>query len=277
MHPDFLFLLFLDSPAFILSRLTLPLTASPRVTRALGAFQFGKDYRSIFIRQFSTKMLLRFSYATFVALGSVAGTDAFLSSPVRPAGSVVLQVSGMDSNEGFLDALSGQGSNISDEGNEDSEVSEGGSSRFKAMMAAAKSQQGAAEERPVAIENPFINPSPPTQPSDLESLSVEDQARMFREMMQQQQQQSAPPPQYSAPPPQRTAKTDRAGRPVGRNRDADQIANSADLYFAQLKRDSTVRTLARIREEDDIANDVMGDAGIQELDNLLQKNPYLKG
>jgi hypothetical protein len=79
------------------------------------------------------------------------------------------------------------------------------------------------------------------------------------------------------PQVQRVSKTDRAGRPVGRNRDADSIANTSDLYFAQLKRDSTVRTLARIRGEVEIAEKVFEDEGIKQLDDLLQKNPYLKG
>mmetsp|Transcript_15246 Transcript_15246/g.24705 ORF Transcript_15246/g.24705 Transcript_15246/m.24705 type:complete len:679 (-) Transcript_15246:110-2146(-) len=113
-------------------------------------------------------------------------------------------------------------------------------------------------------------------------LSVEEQARMFREMMAQQQG-GAPAvntpvvPVAADVPVQRVAKTDRAGRPVGRNRDADTIANTSDLYFAQLKRDSTVRTLARIQGEDEVAEKVFEDEGIKQLDELLQKNPYLKG
>jgi hypothetical protein len=136
-------------------------------------------------------------------------------------------------------------------------------------MEAANSYQ-AAERPPQTVENPFLNPPPPPQLAARDQLSIEDQARMFREMTQQQ---SRSIPQGS----QRTAKTDRAGRPVGRNRDADQIANTADVYFAQLKRDSTVRMLARQRGEEDIAQAVFADDGIKILDNLLQENPYLKG
>merc|ERR1712238_459512 len=62
----------------------------------------------------------------------------------------------------------------------------------------------------------------------------------------------------------------------GRNRDADMIANSSDLYFAQLKRDSTVRTIGRIRGEKDISEAVFEDEGIEQLQSLVQENPYLK-
>jgi hypothetical protein len=80
-----------------------------------------------------------------------------------------------------------------------------------------------------------------------------------------------------APRSTRTARTDRAGRPVGRNRDADTIANAADLYFAQLKRDSSVRGKARIRGDAEKADQVFADKGIKELEGLMYENPYLKG
>merc|ERR1712146_541491 len=79
------------------------------------------------------------------------------------------------------------------------------------------------------------------------------------------------------PPPQRAARTDRAGRPIGRNRDADTIANTSDLYFAQLKRDSTVRAIGRIRGDKEVSEAVFQDEGIKELDKMLKKNPYLQG
>ncbi|KAL3918387.1 MAG: hypothetical protein SGARI_007480 [Bacillariaceae sp.] len=112
-------------------------------------------------------------------------------------------------------------------------------------------------------------------------MSVEEQARMFREMMAQQQGSAetpaSPPPPQPAAAPQRTSKTDRAGRPVGRNRDADTISNTADLYFAQLKRDSAVRTMARVRGEDDVAEQVFEDEGIKQLEGILKENPHLVG
>ena len=220
-------------------------------------------------------MLMRFSCATFLALAGIAGTDAFLAPSTTQSRVASLGVGSWD-NDDFLSALSGDGSNKpEDDKEEEEEVISQGGSRFKSIMEAAKQQGGGAAEemRPVSIENPFLNPTP-SQPTNPDDLSVEEQARMFREMMQQGGGQPQAP-QYQ--PPKRVAKTDRAGRPVGRNRDADQIANTADLYFAQLKRDSTVRTLQRIRGEHDEAEQVFADEGIKELDGLLQKNPYLQG
>ena len=186
-------------------------------------------------------------------------------------------------SDDFEDALKDRSSG---DGNEEEEVGSG-SSRFKELMKASQAGGGAEGARmPVAIENPFLNPATPATPSqplastpNPDELSVEEQARMFREMMAQQQGAAAavPPPQQPVAAPERVSKTDRAGRPVGRNRDADTIANTADLYFAQLKRDSSVRTMAGIRGEDDVADEVFEDEGIKELEGLLKQNPHLKG
>jgi len=109
---------------------------------------------------------------------------------------------------------------------------------------------------------------------DDSELSVEEQARRFREMMQNGGSGAGAD---VPPPPRRVAQTDRAGRPVGRNRDADTIANTADLYFAQLKRDSTVRGMARLRGDQEEADKVFEDEGIKELEKMVTENPYLKG
>ena len=210
---------------------------------------------------------MRFSVSAVLALATtVHNSDAFLSPAYK------MRTTEMHMDKGFMDALNPSSKGDGDEVNENGE----GSSRFKEMMELAKQQQSA---KPVAhaIENPFLNPAssnlPPTQPSaDPDQLSVEEQARMFREMMAGNQSPAVPPP-----PPIRTAKEDRAGRPIGRNADADKIANTSDLYFAQLKRDSTVRTLGRIRGDDDVSEAVFEDDGIKQLDDLLKKNPYLKG
>lgn len=168
-----------------------------------------------------------------------------------------------------------------------------GSSKFKELLKAAEEAgdgRGGGFGLGIsgrAIENPFLSqstlspppPSPVVSNVNPDELSVEEQARRFREMMAQQQQGAAPPVLQDTipPPPPRVAKTDRAGRPVGRNRDADSIANTADVYFAQLKRDSTVRTIARLRGEEEVAEQVFADEGIKELGELLVKNPYLQG
>jgi hypothetical protein len=91
-----------------------------------------------------------------------------------------------------------------------------------------------------------------------------------------------PPPQMyppqqpiaSAPPqqPQEAKKIDVAELvkpPPGRNRDAYEISNSADVYFAQLKRDSTVRTLARRQGDVTKANAVFEDESVHALKDYL--------
>ena len=64
------------------------------------------------------------------------------------------------------------------------------------------------------------------------------------------------------------------GRKIGRNKDADAIVNSADLYFAQLKRDSTTRNYARYRGDDEKANEVFHDPSIAQI--KMHVNPYLQ-
>jgi hypothetical protein len=237
------------------------------------------------------KMLLKFSYATFLALAGVAGTDAFLSPAVRQSKLAALRVGGWQ-NDDFLEALQGGGSNKPEEDGSEGKDTQGkgddtqgsSSSRFGAMMEAAK--QGAEDRTspaPFAIDNPFITPPRPTNPGD---ISVEEQARLYREMVLEKNsapfQNPAQPPVPAENPPEfinyapRVSKTDKAGRPVGRNRDADQISNAGDVYFAQLKRDSTVRTLQRLRGEHDAAAEVFADEGIGELGSILQKNPHLQ-
>jgi hypothetical protein len=218
-------------------------------------------------------MLMRFKYATFFALTSIAGIDAFLAPATRPHQFSSELHSSIDDNEGFLNALKGS-SGGDDVQKEEEEVSEG-SSRFKSLMETAKSAQG-AEPDGRAIQNPFLNPTPPPQPIagiNLDNLSVEEQAAMLRQLMANQGGAAAPP----LPAPVKQKRTDKAGKPLGRNMDADQIANAADLYFAQLKRDSTVRTMARIQGEDDVADAIFQDSGIQELNDLIVVNPYLQG
>jgi hypothetical protein len=188
---------------------------------------------------------MRFTLSAVLALGSFANYSNAFVSPAFKTKSMTLSMSKEDEPE--------EGS---------------GSTRFREMLEAAKKNQGQQMARP--IDNPFLTPaaSTPTAPANPDELSVEEQARLFREMMAGKQE---------PPPVKRVSREDRAGRPVGRNPDADKISNTSDLYFAQLKRDSTVRTLARQREDYDTAEAVFRDDGIKELDNLLQTNPHLQG
>ena len=198
---------------------------------------------------------MRFTISALLALGTtIPYSDAFVSPRFKTTTTTQIRMG--DDNDG-----------------DESE----GSSRFREMMKLAQQQKeaGASSGMPSGgrpIDNPFLNPTPSTPAANPGELSVEEQARMFREMMAGNQLPASPPPHSM-----RVAKTDRAGRPVGRNPDADKIANTSDLYFAQLKRDSTVRTLGRQRGDDKISEAVFQDEGIKELDNLLSANPYLKG
>lgn len=57
-------------------------------------------------------------------------------------------------------------------------------------------------------------------------------------------------------------------------RELDTISCKADVYLAQLKRDSTVRKIAQQLGDNEKANDVFGDSGIQELETWVQANPH---
>lgn len=83
-----------------------------------------------------------------------------------------------------------------------------------------------------------------------------------------------PPPQSQAPP--EPNKSTQVGKPVGRNRDADQIANAADLYFAQLKLDSTIRAKAFHAGDYDTSNAAFEDDRVKKLADALKDNPYIQ-
>jgi hypothetical protein len=234
---------------------------------------------------------MKFTHAAIGVLSVLNGSDAFFMarSLIKGVPTVattnIVSMAGDRFSEDFLEALYPGKKDEGSSGEEEEDVGSG-SSRFKDLLKASQ-QSGASGAQRIqhSIKNPFLNQPSSAIANPIQSLSsnpdelpVEEQARLFREMMAQQQADvSLSPPTYPPAEPQRVARTDRAGRPVGRNRDADTIANTADLYFAQLKRDSTVRTLARIRGESDVADRVFEDEGIKQLDDLLQKNPYLKG
>lgn len=168
----------------------------------------------------------------------------------------------------------------------------GGGTRLQRLMDEAKNRAPQQSRPAPPLKNPFAdNPfagiegmdsqqsAPPASqmPANPDELSVEEQARLFRQMMQGQQQQqpqapAAEPPVVIPPPP----RPPRPDAKVGRNRDADSIQNTADVYFAQLKRDSTVRAVARIRGDNEKANAVFEDPGIKELDEMLTLNPHLQ-
>jgi hypothetical protein len=211
---------------------------------------------------------MRFTISAVLALGStVRNGDAFVSPTLK------MRTAELHMDKSFTDALAAPNDN-EENGEDDGQ----GSSRFREMMKLAQQEEQAESASSAmqgrAIDNPFLNspiPAPTQLPSNPDELSVEEQARMFREMMAGNTASQAPPP------PVRVAREDRAGRPQGRNPDADKIANASDLYLAQLKRDSSVRTLGRIRGDDEVSEAVFEDEGIKVLDGLLKANPYLQG
>lgn len=240
-----------------------------------------------------------------VAIGALRASQAFVVRPTPAISSVrrssfgVLH-SSLDrgwENDDFLSSLSGgnaaadstseqykaqyrkqseraeQANDLGETGAQDDTP---GGSRWNEMMKQSRERDPRPPGGPI-LYNPLDGiqaPSSAPAGQDLEEASLEEQARRYREMMQKQQQQPPPVAQQTPSQPQRRPGSD--GRKTGRNRDADAIANSADLYFAQLKRDSTVRTLARQHGDIENANKVFEDEGIKDLEDLLKTNPYLK-
>jgi hypothetical protein len=172
-----------------------------------------------------------------------------------------------------------------------------GGSRFREMMAAAQRVKSSEQPRgqppinPYAY-NPFVPPAnssnqsllsslnnPTMEPVDFSKLSVEDQAAMFRQMMLTQPPEQQISSEYNPPPrgpPTMIGGLDAKGRKIGRNRDTDSIANTSDLYFAQLKRDSSVRNMARMQGDVEYAEKVFEDPSVKRLGEELYQNPYLK-
>lgn len=129
-----------------------------------------------------------------------------------------------------------------------------------------------------AAAYPGTTPPPPQPP-----LTIEQQAELYRQMVLQQAQASARTGSFVPPPPPPvmgggammtpTQAAAAANRRVGRNRDADAIVNTSDVYFAQLKLDSSVRNIARYTGDEEAANKPFADPAIQEI--KMHVNPYL--
>ena len=87
----------------------------------------------------------------------------------------------------------------------------------------------------------------------------------------QPQQASAPvPPQVTPADPNKPINPyDYLPKGDGRNNQSYEVNNAADVYFAQLKRDSTLRTSARRRGDLETANKPFADEGVKALGNLF--------
>jgi len=140
----------------------------------------------------------------------------------------------------------------------------GGGQRFRQMMERARQEQ---ESRPApTAEGPLL-------PPDAAGLPPDEQGRLYRELLWRRQN---PQVQSYATPQHQISGIGIDGRKIGRNRDSDMISNSADVYLAQLKRDSTTRNLARYAGDDAKANAVFHDAEGLAAIKGPEENPYLK-
>lgn len=118
---------------------------------------------------------------------------------------------------------------------------------------------------------PVFNPYPTSEPQG----SVQQQYQAPpppQQSSQQQQQQQQPQQQYQESPKEEPKSVyDYLPKRAGGNNDAYEVNNSADVYFAQLKRDSTIRTEARKRGDLETANSPFTEKGVIALGGLLSE------
>jgi len=169
---------------------------------------------------------------------------------------------------------------------EKEEASQGGS-RFRELMMRAQDVQPTTPSPPQPtysfVDDAAITPpSSIMTPEELANLSTEEHARLYREFFyvqqqnKQQQQQTTAPSKSIGSTPDNYLQSGYGfdGRKMGHNRDSDAVSNSGDVYFAQLKKDSTTRNLARYSGDDAKANAIFHDPSIQEI--VAPVNPYLE-
>lgn len=145
-----------------------------------------------------------------------------------------------------------------------------GGEMYKKLLERAEQQKRVQAQRPVAQPPPSASQG---LPDNFASLTVEQQAALFRELMlnQNNPMQSAPLTEESM---ERRTTPSKDDKRFGRNRDADAIVNSSDVYLTQLKLDSTSRLRARYSGDDEKANQVFHDPRIQGI--KMHVNPYLE-
>lgn len=158
----------------------------------------------------------------------------------------------------------------------------GGGEMFKKLL--ERAQEGPTRPPPqmAAIPPPPASAAtPPALPAGFENLSVEAQAALFRQLMMNPAadapvaaREQWPPAPGPRPPATGQAAVAADGRRIGRNRDADAIVNTSDVYFAQLKVDSTVRNLARFNGDHETAEAVFADPTIKNI--KLHVNPHME-
>mmetsp|Transcript_17810 Transcript_17810/g.25167 ORF Transcript_17810/g.25167 Transcript_17810/m.25167 type:complete len:839 (-) Transcript_17810:198-2714(-) len=95
----------------------------------------------------------------------------------------------------------------------------------------------------------MASPTPPPKPMDTTNISSS---------LSSNNQENINDPYAFIPKPPKEA-----------NRDAYEIQNTADVYFAQLKRDSTVRAIARKAGDIETANKPFSDPGVHAIKGIL--------
>jgi len=189
--------------------------------------------------------------------------------------------------------------NIKASHQDDREDSSQGGSRFRALMERARDQEQTRKQNPLVVayggnNNPYGNaaaapdttsstpPSSIMTPEEIANLSIDEQARLYREFFYVQQKEKSGQ-QNSISDSKSIGSTSSNylgagigfdGRKIGQNKDTLAISNAADVYFAQLKRDSTTRNLARYSGDNLKANEVFHDPAIQDIKAPV--NPYLE-
>ena len=156
------------------------------------------------------------------------------------------------------------------------EDSGGSGEMFKKML--ERAQQGSTLKETVQPPPPSppvtTESATPSLPEGFEKLSVEAQAALFRQLMVTPQKQQWPEAPGPRPEAKGQAMVAADGRKIGRNKDADSLVNTSDVYFAQLKLDSAIRNQARREGDAEKADAVFADPTIPEI--KLHINPYME-
>jgi hypothetical protein len=234
-----------------------------------------------------------YSYNKNVDAPAAVGTTGFDAPVGNPGGESPLPPLPVQNTEGTVEAdplTSDLVAKIKASHDDEKEEASQGGSRFRELMMRAQDVQPTTPSPPQPtfsfVDDAAITPpSSIMTPEELANLSTEEQARLYREFFyvqqqnkQQQQSHQSTAPNYksigSTPDNYLQAGYGFDGRKIGRNRDSDAVSNSGDVYFAQLKKDSTTRNLARYSGDDAKANAIFHDPSIQEI--VAPVNPYLE-
>ena len=171
--------------------------------------------------------------------------------------------------------------------NDDMEEASQGGSRFRELIEKAREKHDQQQQQQQIPLPPLqIPPSSIMTEEEIANLSIDEQARLYRELFYVHQHNSN---DNNNKENQKSigSTTDNYlengvygfdGKKIGRNRDVETISSEADVYFAKLKRDSTSRNIARYSGDDQTANTILlrdGDPSLFD-DITFETNPYLR-